>query len=153
LPWVLFNESRSLLQRPTRQAFWNTEEPTVFNSSREEQYFRNRRVLAEPYRAVVAGVDAIHCRNVGLVAGMDDWEYPLWALLRASNDETVPLSHYVTLGRGDPAAESQGYCAVIVTDGADIDASARPALRKLYQSESSFGPITLFTGPKKAGGS
>jgi hypothetical protein len=149
LPWVLFNESRSLLQRPTRKAFWNTEEPTVFNRSRQEQYFRNRRELAEPYRAVVADIEATHCRNVGLVTGMDDWEYPFWALLRASNDEPVLLSHYVTLGHGDPAAESPGYCAVIVTDGADIDASARPALRKLYQSESSFGPITLFTGPKK----
>ena len=43
LPWVFFNETRSLLQRPTRKAFWNTEEPTVFNTSREDQYFRNRR--------------------------------------------------------------------------------------------------------------
>jgi hypothetical protein len=148
LPWVFFNETRSLLQRPTRKAFWNTEEPTVFNTSRQEQYFRNRRELTEPYRAVVSSIEATGCRSVGLVSGMDDWEYPFWVLLRAPGDRTAQLSHFVTLGHNDGAARPPDYCAVIVTDGADIDAGARPALRKLYQTEANFGPITLFTAPK-----
>ena len=151
LPWVFFNETRSLLQRPTRKAFWNTEEPTVFNTSREDQYFRNRRHMAEPYRAAVAKVAATGCRNIGLVLGMDDWEYPLWVLLGASQDGRVRLAHFVSAGHAGTSAGLPDYCAVIVTDGADIDPGARPALRNLYQTESNHGPITVFTAPKNVG--
>jgi hypothetical protein len=147
LPWVFFNETRSLLPRPTRKAFWNTEEPTVFNTSREDQYFRNRRDLAEPYRAAVARVQATGCRNIGLVLGLDDWEYPLWVLLGASQDGRVQLAHFVSAGHPGTTTGLPEYCAVIVTDGADIDPGARPALRNLYQTESNHGPLTVFTAP------
>jgi hypothetical protein len=146
LPWVFFNETRSLLQRPTRQSFWNTADPTVFNRSRLDLYFLNRKELAEPYRAAAGAVDAVGCRNVGLVTGMDDWEYPFWALLKDSSNQELRLSQFGMLGHLEKASGSTDYCAVIVTDGLDIDQGARPALRKLYRTESNFGPITVFTG-------
>ena len=104
--------------------------------------------MAEPYRAAVAKVAATGCRNIGLVLGMDDWEYPLWVLLGASEDGRVRLAHFVPAGHAGTAAGSPDYCAVIVTDGADIDPGARPALRNFYQTESNHGPVTVFTAPK-----
>ena len=74
LPWVLFNESRMLVPRPSRSVLWDRDAHTVFNTSRREMYFRNRPELADPYEAAAAKVEASGCHEVGLVVGSDDWD-------------------------------------------------------------------------------
>ena len=57
LPWVLFNESRPLVPKPTRRVLWNRDAPTVFNTSRREMYFMNRPELAQPYQEAAAQIE------------------------------------------------------------------------------------------------
>jgi hypothetical protein len=151
LPWVLFNESRMLVPRPTRSVLWDRDAHTVFNTSRREMYFRNRPELAEPYEAAAAKVEAAGCHEVGLVVGLDDWEYPFWVLLNPSGGPPTHLSHDMP---GAARDETPRYCAVIVTDGADIDPAVVPALRTRYQTEWTSTPfVTVFLAPRSPVGS
>lgn len=54
---------------------------TIWNVSREQQYYWKKPFLFEPYGQVAGLIKARDCRNVGLRVGGDSWEYPWWALL------------------------------------------------------------------------
>jgi hypothetical protein len=69
LPWLVANRSRPLLPKP------------YFLTSRTDNLFANRTDLKDKYVAVADRITAGNYRNIGLVIGRDDWEYPLWYLL------------------------------------------------------------------------
>jgi hypothetical protein len=54
--------------------------PSVLKQPRDEVMFANRPELRGPYLQAVALLQAQEARDVGLVQGTDDWEYPLRAL-------------------------------------------------------------------------
>lgn len=67
--------------------FYNERHPligkkNVFNMSRLEQYFSYRKFMALPYVLAVKYATSRPDSNVGLLLGPDDWEYPLWVLLK-----------------------------------------------------------------------
>jgi hypothetical protein len=96
-------------------------------------------------------VGATGCHEIGLVVGSDDWEYPFWVLLNGSGGPPTHLSHDM---RGTAEDETPRYCAVIVTDGLDIDPAVVPALRTRYQTEWSSTPfVTVFLAPRSPVGS
>jgi hypothetical protein len=70
LPWLLCNPTRPLLPYP------------YFFNSRVDTLFANRPALEQPYRRAAAAIIDGRFRNIGLVFGRDDWEYPLWFLLQ-----------------------------------------------------------------------
>jgi hypothetical protein len=78
LPWLFDNQSRPLVHRPARGV------RSILIVPRADQYFANRPDLLSPFREAVLRVTArgdVAC--VGLAAGQDSWEYPLWVLARA----------------------------------------------------------------------
>lgn len=67
--WVVYSDLRPL-----------GGDRSVLTTSRTDQYFAARPELAAPYQQVAARIDPGETR-VGLVQGIDSWEYPLWVLL------------------------------------------------------------------------
>jgi hypothetical protein len=82
LPWVLLNWSRPILGKNS-----------IFTTSRIEQYFKNRPTLADPYIKSAHILADMHCSDVGLLLGGDDWEYPLWMLLREKATSSIYVEH------------------------------------------------------------
>lgn len=76
---------------------------SILAQERASAYFNDRPALEPSYRALAARILETGCDQVGLVAGYDSWEYPLWALTRSGG---VRFTH-VPAGREDPA-----LCAV-----------------------------------------
>jgi hypothetical protein len=49
---------------------------------RESRFFVTRPRMQAPYRIVVDAAQQNHCRQIGLIIGGDDWEYPLDMMMR-----------------------------------------------------------------------
>lgn len=107
LPYLLANASRPLLGPHG-----------VLRAPRRAQYFANQPALEAPYAAAAARVRERRCRDVGLVLGSDDWEYPLWVLLRDDGGAPPRLRHLCrTLNtEPEPIGDACAVVAVGVTD-------------------------------------
>lgn len=108
-PWILFNESRPLLGRAS-----------IFRTSRVQQHFSHHPALRDPYTRAASFVGRLGCGEVGVVLGSDDWEYPLWVLLRRAMPPPRPLhiEHAHVRGAASPHTwrSARGRpCALIVT--------------------------------------
>ncbi len=98
LPILFFNASRPLLGQ--RGAF-----KSIFERSREELLFTNRRLYREAYLSVSERLRSTTCDEIGLKLGSGDPEYPLWVLLGLpgtgirleSLDVDAPLDRYQPL--------------------------------------------------------
>ncbi len=82
LPWVLLNRSRPMIGREN-----------IFNSSRMSLYFANNPDLFGRYASVADALRIGRCGRVGLVMGENDWEYPLWVMLREGAHAPVLIEH------------------------------------------------------------
>jgi hypothetical protein len=80
---------------------------------RERQYFQARPAIYEGYRATINDIVASGCRKVGLYIPFDEWEYPIWAMLRTRGFEGDVYS----IGVEGPSArlrpEPPAPCAMI----------------------------------------
>ena len=94
LPWVVQNKSRPL-----------TGSRNIFNTSRIDLYFSNRTKLRDPYIEATAFIRSQKCSQVGLL--LDDWEYPLWVLLRGDNNIGVRITH-VGVANNSAAKDESG---------------------------------------------
>jgi hypothetical protein len=70
LAWLVFDGARPLSKINVR-----------LSESRSAGYFTERPDLYSPYLAAVNVLSAARAREIGDVLGVDDWEYPLWAML------------------------------------------------------------------------
>jgi len=71
LPPLFLNPDRPLIRhRP------------IYAIPRDERYFVEVRRLYPLYRAATDYITSTGCHRLGLWTGWNDWEYPLWALLR-----------------------------------------------------------------------
>ncbi|MEQ9551210.1 MAG: hypothetical protein RIM23_16560 [Coleofasciculus sp. G3-WIS-01] len=74
-------------------------EQNIFNTSRNELYFTNRKHLKEPYFATVDFLKKQNCETIGLSLGGTPipsgtyWEYPFWVLLQENNPQTIRFEH------------------------------------------------------------
>jgi hypothetical protein len=57
---------------------------SIFRLDRDARYCLRRRDLLPQYRRIVDLAVQNHCREVGLLMGGDDWEYPLDMMLRSA---------------------------------------------------------------------
>ncbi len=80
LVWVLGSDLRPVLRSDS-----------VLKLSREEQYFAARPELQVPYEQAAKLVSSLDVDKVGYIGGADDWEYPLWVLLRHDEGRVVAL--------------------------------------------------------------
>lgn len=88
--WVIGLISMALVLAAAWPLFYNERHPligkkNVFNMSRLEQYFSYRKFMALPYLLSVKYAASHADSDIGLLLGPDDWEYPLWVLLKREN--------------------------------------------------------------------
>lgn len=74
-------------------------EQNIFNTSRNELYFTNRKHLKEPYFATANFLQKQSCETIGLSLGGTAvpsgtyWEYPFWVLLQENNSKPIRVQH------------------------------------------------------------
>ena len=106
--------------------------------ARAKQYFSIRPGIIGQYESSCAVVKKHGCRNVGLYLGYDDWEYPLWVLLKANMGRPPVISH---IGVKNPTrnAETEGTSA---HGPPDCIISLKPALpRAMVSSELRYQQV------------
>ena len=82
-PFLIHNQIKPLL--PVKES--------VLGRNRETVMFANRPAWEEPQRKAARYVMENGCRRVGLVMGMNDFEYPLWVLLRNETGRRFDIQH------------------------------------------------------------
>ncbi len=103
--WVFRNWSRPVLARKN-----------VFNTPRLEQRFVNMPHLMKPYSLAVRQLVEGGYETVGLVIGSDDWEYPLYPMLKAAGKR--PEIHHTQVRNASERLEDKGrrFDALLVID-------------------------------------
>jgi len=54
---------------------------SILSTTRSQQYFSEQPYLMFPYTTIIQGVQTLNCRDVGLIEGENNLEYPWWVLL------------------------------------------------------------------------
>lgn len=81
VPLLLFNSLRPLL--PSNLT-WN---PPVTTTPRADQYFYELPDLQPMYVDMVSIIEQTGCQQIGLVSGLESFEYPLWVLLESTGQD------------------------------------------------------------------
>jgi hypothetical protein len=90
LPWTLFSATKPLIAKlHSKYPYYKVEE-SIFNSSRNQQYFMNRPKLWSSYKNLSEEIIKINEKNIGLIISGDEWEYPLFPLLHESK---IKINH------------------------------------------------------------
>ena len=80
IPFALDNVSRSIVSLE-----WK-------NHDRKQLYFQNNHDLASEYYSIMNILQRKNVEEVGLYLGLDDWEYPFWALAGHEDTNGQPTS-------------------------------------------------------------
>jgi hypothetical protein len=151
VPWLLANESRQVISRESHR------QHNIFHNSRTKLYmsYPLDEVLTNAGRAprgwvwasydgAVGALERSGCRDVGLIQGIDSWDYPVWAMARERGFDV--RMHQIQVDnptRTLPSGSLEGLCAVIVLDSPlDLPVptlDARLPTRQVYRAV----PITL----------
>jgi hypothetical protein len=133
---------------------------TILNRPRTDLYFAVRSNLREPFIAAAAELARGGATTVGIISGINDWEYPLRLLVRMRRGSDVQFEH---INVRNPSRDCEadlpadpGLPDKIVVIGAfdpkDMPAGYRPsyasdAIRVFERSDgqSSVGPDTSLT--------
>jgi 4-amino-4-deoxy-L-arabinose transferase-like glycosyltransferase len=81
VPLLLFNSLRPLLPSDLT---WH---PSVLTTPRSDQYFYELEDLQPMYGDMVSMIEQTGCRQIGLVSGLESFEYPLWVLLESTGQD------------------------------------------------------------------
>jgi hypothetical protein len=95
-PYVLWNSVRPLTAWTAGDVLRGRRVPSlhdIWHVGRTAQYFSNRRDLLDSYVNAAGVVKSTDCTSVGLYMGENDYEYPLWVLLRAGDSRTLRIEH------------------------------------------------------------
>jgi len=90
LPWLFCNQTRPLVAALNLEQK-RLELTSVITTPREEQYFADRPYVREAYQEVSRHLAAQGYPSVGIVAGGDAWEYPIWVLVNEFKGEPEPV--------------------------------------------------------------
>ncbi len=82
LPYLLWNQSRPILKRHN-----------IINTTQFEQYFFARHNLYAAYSQVRELVSGNACQDIGLILGIDGWEYPLWVAFQQYESPSIHIRH------------------------------------------------------------
>jgi 4-amino-4-deoxy-L-arabinose transferase-like glycosyltransferase len=158
LQWIFYNSTRPLVRGDSILATYRTNErDNIFSTSRTDRYFANQKALAEPYKEAARILSGLDCPNIGLDIGGDDWEYPLWVLLREQERKPFRLEH---VNVDNVSAQLQDVrpgrhfdaCAVfrIAPTPADTDVIGNATFAKLWSS-GSIGIYSRVLGSAQGG--
>jgi hypothetical protein len=68
-------------------------EQSILRQSRTNLYFTVRPERLEPFLNAAAAAAGGNPSRIGLLTGVDDWEYPLRVLVRAQKGAAIPFEH------------------------------------------------------------
>ncbi len=106
LPWLLGNASRPILGNNS-----------IITTSRIDQYFINQPLIEESFFDAADLIDKHKCKSIGIVLGRNDWEYPLWVLLRRNGNRTPRIEHVNVLNRSGKIKQAEFKpCAIVSSD-------------------------------------
>jgi hypothetical protein len=96
VPYLFCNRSKPLVR-------WEglTVQRSPLLEDRLDHYFYNRWQMRKPLMGAGKALRAGDVRVAGIVTGEDDYEYPLWVILRQSRPKAA-LRHLVGPDRGEP---------------------------------------------------
>ena len=110
---VLFSAAPALLGNQTRPLIGAR---SVLSTPRTDQLFINRPDLRDPYVGAVEFLASRGCRDLGLILGGNEWEYPLWVLLREQPGSPPSVRHLrvqnVSRGLVEEFSERPLPCAI-----------------------------------------
>ncbi len=113
LPWALSNKTRPVWPDATL-----TDVASVFRAERDDQYFVGRARQRRWVQRAAQCIQQVRCEQIGLLAGDDDWEYPLWVMVgrglkgrRIEHLEVRNVSAALARPNGDFAP-----CAIVALD-------------------------------------
>lgn len=81
---ILFNKSRPILSNEYTS-------PIKLTDNRFKKYFTNRPELYNEYKFVLDNINKTDAKNIGLMLGTDDWEYPLFTTSYIENINPIHL--------------------------------------------------------------
>jgi Dolichyl-phosphate-mannose-protein mannosyltransferase len=94
---------------------------SILTLSREQTYFSGSlKYLEITYHNLIDAVQRTQCQRIGLMSGEDDWEYPLWVLLRAKMGPDFRFKHVQvknTSAKLVPEFPDAEVCAIVSTTG------------------------------------
>jgi len=82
IPWIIHNQSRPLLGVKN-----------IFNVSRQQQYFFNRKYMFSQYKDAVDYIKTENFSRIGLLLNKDGWEYPFWVMLKQPFQKNMRIEH------------------------------------------------------------
>lgn len=88
---VLHNNTRPYLSLSSKKPYFNTNLP--FFDPRYKNYFANRPEFYTEYQQVSNHIEHLRYKNIGLILGVGDWEYPLFT--RCFSTEINPIHIFV----------------------------------------------------------
>lgn len=66
---------------------------SVFNISREDQYFSGNNKIKNSYKEAADYLNKSDCKSIGLLGFGNDWEYALWVLINKNSTEKKQINH------------------------------------------------------------
>ena len=133
-PWLLFNQDRPLLA--VNSVLWE---------ERDQQYFKRRPEIKDAYIGTAEFLRDFDCKDIGLIVGRDDSEYPLWVLLGDRHGPPIRIEHVNVENISNSLINQSSFtaCAVIVV-GDEIDKEIRIGITN-YSIKISTPPISVYT--------
>ncbi|MFN8356947.1 MAG: glycosyltransferase family 39 protein [Spirosomataceae bacterium] len=91
-----------------KKAFWA--------SSRQDNYFRNRRSLGELFGQLSQELNRNQCKNVGFDLGFDGMEYPLWVLLQSKGVRQIEYVRFAPVLASTPNVPREFTYDCLITE-------------------------------------
>jgi hypothetical protein len=140
IPSVLCNSARPFIDCDDKKS--------IFTSSRYDQYFVNRPNTKESYLSAADFINIQKCRNIAFTMGEEDWEYPLWVLVRKMGDPIPRIEHVQVANRSGKIPLVNFAPCILLQSGSDNKLSfSRGTSNPFKQELSSSSPLrTLMVG-------
>jgi hypothetical protein len=114
---------------------------SVFTKSRISLYFVNGPQWQGPYQEAAKRIAAQGVSEVGLMLAEDDWEYPLWVLLRKQAPAVVRIEHVAVTNISGVLATGRSRPEAVLST---VDPRQIRRLEAPYEQVWQEGPVRLF---------
>lgn len=116
--WMLYGIMSILMLASLSYLFLSPERPllganSVLITSRFDQYSSSSYNF-DSYREQARVLSQLQCNDIGLMANIDDWEYPLWVMTKAYG-KSIHLEHILVDNPSGRLEAEFNPCAIVVT--------------------------------------
>lgn len=130
IPWFFFNDLRPFFGKQS-----------VFTTSRIDQYFAHRPDLKKSYLMAADWIYRNDLKKIGLLGRHDDWDYPLWALIKLHHGHSIEMRYVDVKGPTAHISQINFEPQAVVCFGLTGTFKNRDELR---HAQEKYGPIHIF---------